>query len=499
MVKNSKVGFDNKLYLKYQTKRVKEKLKRFPDKLYLEFGGKLFDDYHAARILPGFQLDVKLKLLKELSKISEIIICINAGDIEKNKIRADYGITYDQEVLRMISILRKEGLEINSVIITLYTGQPGAEKFKNRLEELNIKTYIHTPTKGYPTDVDIIVSDEGYGKNPHIETKKPIVIVTAPGPKSGKLATCLSQLYHDYKKGIIAGYAKYETFPIWDLPLKHPLNMAYEAATADLSDINMIDSFHLEAYGIKAVNYNRDLEVFPILKNILYKITNENIYASPTDMGVNTISKCIINEKIIEEAAKQEIIRRYFIAYMDYKLGVNTFEPAKKVKILMNELNLSEEDRSVVIPARKKAHSRGAPSMALKLPNGKIVTGKQTELFTPVVSTIINALKVLTNIPDDVDLISNSILNPIIQLKPRTFPNQKRLTLPEIFIALSISSVTNPVIEKAMSKIHRLNQCDAHATYIIPNDELINLKNLGINVTCDPEFTVNQLELEELI
>lgn len=499
MGKSSKNGFDNELYLKYQTKKVKEKLKKFPDKLYLEFGGKLFDDYHAARVLPGFELDVKLKLLKKIANISEIVFCINAGDIEKNKIRADYGITYDQEVLRMISHLRKEGLNINSVVITLYNGQSNAEKFMKRLEELKIKTYIHTPTKGYPTDVDVIVSDEGYGKNPYIETTKNIVIVTAPGPRSGKLATCLSQLYHDYKKGLTSGYAKYETFPIWDLPLKHPINIAYEAATADLDDMNMIDSFHLEAYGIQAINYNRDLEVFPVLKNILYKITNENIYASPTDMGVNTISRCIINEDIVIEASKQEIIRRYFNAYKDFKLGLHDYQVVEKIKILMNELNLDVEDRSVVLPARQKEIDRNAPSMALRLPKGKIITGKQTELFTPVVSTIINALKDLTNIPDDVDLISNSIIKPILKLKPKNITTQRRLTLPEVFIALSISSVTNPAIEKAMSKLHCLINCEAHSTYIIPNDELINLKNLGINVTCDPEFTIDQLELNELI
>lgn len=499
MAKRSKVGFDNELYLKHQTKKVKEKLKRFSDKLYLEFGGKLFDDYHAARVLPGFELDVKLRFLKEIANISEIIICINAADIEKNKIRADYGITYDQEVLRMISNLKKEGLKINSVVITLYTGQESAEKFKKRLETFNIKTYIHTPTKGYPSDIDVIVSDEGYGNNPYIETTEKIVVVTAPGPKSGKLATCLSQLYHDYKLGICAGYAKYETFPIWDMPLKHPINIAYEAATADLDDFNMIDSFHLDAYGIQAINYNRDMEVFPILKNILFKITNENIYASPTDMGVNTISDCIINEEIIEDAAKQEVIRRYFNANMDYKLGTSTLNTAEKVKILMNELNIVPENRDVVKPARRKAKTRNLPAMSLKLPNRRMITGRQTELFTPVVSTIINALKVLTNIPDDVDLISNSILNPILDLRPQNLSKQKRLTLPEVFIALSISSVTNPAIEKAMSKLHRLNQCEAHATYIIPNNELLELKNLGINVTCDPEFTIDQLELEELL
>ena len=331
-----KKGFDNDLYLKVQSERIKERLKKFDNKLYLEFGGKLFDDYHAMRVLPGFESDSKIRMLLELKDICEIVFCINAGDIERNKIRADYGITYDMDVLRLIDQLKSLGLQVNSVVITLYKGQPRAESFKKKLEARGMKAYIHTPTKGYPTDVETIVSEEGYGKNPYIETTKPLVVMTAPGPCSGKLATCLSQLYHEYKRGVQAGYAKFETFPVWNLPLKHPVNIAYEAATADLKDVNMIDYFHLEKYGVRAVNYNRDLEVFPVLKDILFKITGEEIYSSPTDMGVNMIGKCIIDDPVVQEAAKAEIIRRYYQALCDCKTGNGDTETAERIKVLMN-------------------------------------------------------------------------------------------------------------------------------------------------------------------
>ena len=415
-----KKGFDNDLYLKVQSERIKERLKKFDNKLYLEFGGKLFDDYHAMRVLPGFESDSKIRMLLELKDICEIVFCINAGDIERNKIRADYGITYDMDVLRLIDQLKSLGLQVNSVVITLYKGQPRAESFKKKLEARGMKAYIHTPTKGYPTDVETIVSEEGYGKNPYIETTKPLVVMTAPGPCSGKLATCLSQLYHEYKRGVQAGYAKFETFPVWNLPLKHPVNIAYEAATADLKDVNMIDYFHLEKYGIRSVNYNRDLEVFPVLKDILLKITGEEIYSSPTDMGVNMIGKCIIDDQVVQEAAKAEIIRRYYQALCDCKTGNGDTETAERIKVLMNELDLKESNRTVVKAALDKAAKEKRHVISLELPNGKIITGKQTDLLNPASSLLINAMKELTHIPDEIDLLSPSVLEPIQKFKSKT-------------------------------------------------------------------------------
>ena len=444
-----KKGFDNELYLKVQSRKIKERLKKFDNKLYLEFGGKLFDDYHAMRVLPGFEADSKIRMLLELKDICEIVFCINAGDIERNKIRADYGITYDMDVLRLIDQLKSLGLQVNSVVITLYKGQPRAESFKRKLEARGMKAYIHTPTKGYPTDVETIVSEEGYGQNPYIETTKPLVVMTAPGPCSGKLATCLSQLYHEYKRGIQAGYAKFETFPVWDLPLKHPVNIAYEAATADLKDVNMIDYFHLEKYGISSVNYNRDLEVFPVLKDILYKIAGEEIYSSPTDMGVNTIGKCIVDDKVVQEAAKAEIIRRYYQALCDCKTGSGDMETADRIKVLMNELDLKENDRNVVEVALKKAEKEKRHVISLELPNGKIITGKQTELLNPASSLLINAMKELTHIPDEIDLLSPSVLEPIQKFKSKT-KEHETLNLQELIIALSICSVTNPIIALAI-------------------------------------------------
>ena len=421
-------GFDNKKYLSLQSESIKKAINGF-DRLYLEFGGKLLDDYHAVRCLPGFEYDSKLQMLKELKNDLEIIICISANDIERHKVRADYGITYDTEVLRLINKIKTYKLSINSVVITLYNGQKGADAFIKKLEDKNIKTYIHTPTKGYPTDVDTIVSDEGYGANPYIEVTKKLIVVTAPGPCSGKLATSLSQLYHEFKNGRNCGYAKFETFPVWNLPLKHPVNIAYEAATADLNDKNMIDYFHLEKYGITSVNYNRDLEVFPVLKNILNKITNRDIYFSPTDMGVNSIGDCIVDEDIVKEAAKNEIIRRYYNARCDYKKGLVDASTVERIKLLMNELNISEQDRDVVLPALNKKEIVKKHVVSLKLPNGKIITGKETELLSPASSLILNAVKELTNIPDDVYLISPSILEPILKYKTQSNKNYKYITI----------------------------------------------------------------------
>ena len=488
-----KKGFDNEKYVRVQSKRIKEKINEF-DKLYLEFGGKLFDDYHASRVLPGFKPDSKIKMLLELKDITEIIMCINAKDIERKKIRADYGITYDMEVLRLIDEFQNLGLSVNSVVITLYTGKESSKKFINQLEKRNIKTYVHTPTKGYPTDVSVIVSDEGYGANPYIETTKKLVVVTAPGPSSGKLATCLSQLYHEYKRGVKAGYAKYETFPVWNLPLKHPVNVAYEAATADLKDVNMIDSFHLDKYGITSVNYNRDLEVFPVLKSILHKITGEDIYYSPTDMGVNMIGFCINDDNVVCEASRQEIIRRYYKAICDYKTGSGEEYICERIKLLMNELEIDPlKERAVINVAREKSNALDLPVIALELSNGKIITGKKTEILSPASSLILNAIKELTNIPDDVDLLSKSVLEPILKLKPLSNHASKSLNLEEVLIALSICSVTNPVVENALKNLNKLSGLEAHASFMVYNGDLNTLKRLNINLSCYPLFYSNNL------
>lgn len=492
-----KKGFNNEKYVEIQSKKIKEKIKKF-DKLYLEFGGKLFDDYHASRVLPGFEPDSKIKMLLELKKITEIIICINAKDIERKKIRADYGITYDMEVLRLIDEFQNLGLSVNSVVITLYTGKESSKKFINQLEKRNIKTYVHTPTKGYPTDVDVIVSDEGYGANPYIKTTKKLVVVTAPGPSSGKLATCLSQLYHEYKRGVKAGYAKYETFPVWNLPLKHPVNVAYEAATADLKDVNMIDSFHLEKYGITSVNYNRDLAVFPVLKSILHKITGEDIYYSPTDMGVNMIGYAIDDDEAICAASRQEIIRRYYKALCDYKTGDADEEVYKRIKVLMNELEIDPlKERKVINVARDKSSNEDLPVIAMELANGKIITGKKTEILSPASSLILNAVKELTKIPDDVDLLSKSVLEPILKLKPLGNHTSNSLNLEEVLIALSICSATNPIVKRALKNLSKLSGLEAHASFMVYNGDLNTLKRLNINLTCDPIFYSNNLFMSE--
>ena len=482
-----RMGFDNDKYVKIQSEHIKERFNLF-DKLYLEVGGKLFDDSHAARVLPGFKNDAKISMFQELKNDLEIIFCINAGDIEKNKTRTEYGITYDTELLKIINRSESLGFKVNSVVVTLYNNQPSVDKFIKRLNRQGIKTYIHTFTKGYPTDVDTIVSEEGYGKNPYIKTTKKLILVNAPGPGSGKLATCLSQLYHEHKRGVNAGYAKFETFPVWNLPLKHPVNIAYEAATADLKDVNQIDYFHLEKYGITAINYNRDLEMFPVLKNILTKITGASIYNSPTDMGVNMVGNCICDDKVVCEAAKKEVLRRYFNELDNYKLGLVDEDTPQKVKLLINELEIDESIIPVIAAARKKIDDCGLPSIALELPNGKIITGRQTELLSPVSSVIINAIKELTKIPDDVDLLSSNILKPILKLKNSDNPYENVLTLQETLIALSTCSVTNPIIGKALDNIKKLKGCEAHSTYIIQDGELNSIKQLKINLTCEPEF-----------
>ena len=480
-----KIGFDNQKYVKIQSEKIKERFKLF-DKLYLEVGGKLFDDSHAARILPGFKNDVKISMFQELKDDLEIIFCINAGDIEKNKTRGEYGITYDNEILRLINQSKSMGFSVNSVVITLYKNQVSVDKFIKKLNRNGIRTYIHTFTKGYPTDVDTIVSEEGYGANPYVETTKPLILVNAPGPGSGKLATSLSQIYHENKRGVNAGYAKFETFPVWNLPLKHPVNLAYEAATADLNDYNMIDPFHLEKYGTVAVNYNRDVETFPILKSILKKVSQEDIYFSPTDMGVNMVGFCITDNEVVEEAAKKEIIRRYYNEKINYKLGLCDEDTFKRIKLLMNELNIDETYLDVIKPALEKKQKEGVPVIAMKV-NNKILTGKQTDLLTPAGSIVLNAIKYLSKVPDDIYLLSPTVLEPILKLK-KEMSGGDRLTLSEVLTALSISSITNPLAAKAMASLAKLKNCEAHATYIVTGSDKDTLKELKINLTCENEF-----------
>lgn len=483
--------FDAQKYLKIQKKKIQERIKMF-DKLYIEFGGKLIDDQHAARTLPGFAPDLKIKLLQEFKKDAEIILCINANAIEKSKIRADHMISYETEVLRLIEFLRSRGLTVSSVVITLFDGQKKAKDFAEKLKDYNVKTYFHTFTKGYPTDVDTIVSDEGYGANPYIETTKKLVVVSAPGPNSGKLATALSQLYHESKRGNKVGYAKFETFPVWDLPLKHPVNIAYEAATADLNDKNMIDYFHLEKYGKTTVNYNRDLETFPVLKEILTRIMGESIYYSPTDMGVNMIGSCIVDDEAACEAAKAEIIRRYYRALTDLKRGITDPAVPERIKLLMNELNISEKDRMVAKKAEEKRIASGnLPSAAIAV-GRKCIVGRKTGYLSPISSTMINAIKHLTKIPDEVDLIAPSVLEPILEIKNKTSNfKESYLKFGEVLVALSICSTTNPIVKKALSNLDKLNGAQLHATHMIPDDEMVVLSNLGINATSGTEIDIN--------
>ena len=483
-----KQGFNSELYLKIQSEKIEERINMF-DKLYLEFGGKIFDDFHAARVLPGFEANAKIKLLEKLKDITEVIFCINANDIEKNKIRADYGISYELELIRLIEKLQELEISINSVVITLYNGQSSVEHLINMLNSRNVKSYIHEPTKGYPNDIETIVSEEGYGKNPYIETTKKLVVVTAPGPNSGKLGTCLSQLYHENKNGVNAGYAKFETFPVWNLNLMHPVNIAYEAATADLEDVNMIDSFHLEAYGENAVNYNRDISTFPILKNILTKITGKEIYKSPTDMGVNMIKQCIINDEIVSNAAKSEIIRRYYNALCNYKQGFCSKDTVERLEIMMNKLNLKATDRKVITPALQKQEKEKVNVVAIELPNGKTITGKESKLLSASSAAIINVLKEITGIPDEVYLLAPSILEGIFKTKQHTsYRTSYCLNVQEVLIALSICSSTNPIIEKMIAKLKDLRGYEAHSTYIIEQSEMNVIKNLGINLTCEPKI-----------
>ena len=485
----NKIAFDSDKYLKIQSEKILERIKMFDNKLYLEFGGKIFDDYHAARVLPGFRPDNKIRLLKQFKDDLEVIFCINATDIEKSKIRADYGISYELELLRLIEKLQEIGILINSVVVTMYNEGNVISQLEKLLKERNIKMYIHRPTKGYPDNVDLIVSEEGYGKNPYIETTKKLVVVTAPGPNSGKLGTCLSQLYHEYKNGIKAGYAKFETFPVWNLSLLDPVNIAYEAATADLKDVNMIDPFHLEAYGEYAVNYNRDISTFPILKNILMNITGKEIYKSPTDMGVNMIKQCITDFETVRKASTDEIIRRYYNTLCDYKQKICEKDVVERAKSLMDKLELSLSDRKVARVANDKAKDKGVNVLAIKLNNGKIITGKESKILSCTSAAFLNAIKEITGIADQEYLLSPSVLDGIYKMKQKTSYNTSYfLDLPEVLIALSICSVTNPIIARAIDELAQLRGCDAHSSYIIDKGEMNTLKNLGINLTCEPKM-----------
>lgn len=493
-----KIGFDSEMYMRKQSEHIIERISRF-DKLYLEFGGKLFDDLHAARVLPGFDKGAKIKLLQKLRDKAELIICINANAIERNKMRADYGITYGSEVERMIDNISAMGIYINCVVITMFTDQQGAIAYKTKLENRGIKVYIHRPTKGYPHEIDTIVSDEGYGANPYIETTRPLVVLTAPGPGSGKLATCLSQLYHENKRGVQAGYAKFETFPIWNLPLNHPVNVAYEAATADLQDVNKVDNFHLDAYGEITVNYNRDIEVFPVVHSILEKITGkECIYKSPTDMGVNMAGYCIVDDEACREASKQEIIRRYCKALCDLKQGAGNPDTVSRLEFLMSKLGINLSDRAIVENARAKSRANGdRGAIALELPDGRVVTGKNSDRMSAAAACIFNSVKVLAGMNDRQKLISPYVIGPILDLKTKILKeNNNTLTLEEALLALSICAATDANAASAIEQLSLLENCEAHSTHMLSKADENPLRKLGIRLTCDAEYLDDTLYIE---
>ncbi len=484
-----KIGFDNEKYLQLQSEHIRERINHFDNKLYLEFGGKLFDDYHASRVLPGFAPDSKLKLLMQLSDQAEIVIVISAGDIEKNKIRGDLGITYDTDVLRLMNSFQEQGLYVGSVVITQYSGQTSADHFKARLEKLKIKVYTHYNIEGYPSNIPLIVSDDGYGKNDYIETSRPLVIITAPGPGSGKMATCLSQLYHEHKRGIHAGYAKFETFPIWNIPLKHPINLAYEAATADLNDVNMIDPFHLDAYGVTTVNYNRDVEIFPVLDAIFEKIYGENPYKSPTDMGVNMVGNCICDDDVCREASNQEIIRRYYSALKGLAEGTSVEEEVYKIKLLMNQAHITIEERKVIQAALTRAEETGSPATALELEDGTIITGKTTKLLGASAALLLNALKTLAGLSDELHLISPTVIEPIQKLKTNYLGSRNpRLHTDEVLIALSICAATDKNAQLALEQIPKLQGCQAHSSVMLSTVDMKQFKKLGIQLTSEANF-----------
>ena len=485
-----KIGFDNDKYLKMQSEHIRQRIAQFGDKLYLEFGGKLFDDYHASRVLPGFKPDSKLQMLLQLKDEAEIVIVINSDDIEKNKVRGDLGITYDVDVIRLFNVFTKIGLYVSSVVLTRYDNQPTADAFQERLESLGIRVYHHYSIKGYPSNLQHIISDAGYGKNDYIETSRRLVVITAPGPGSGKMATCLSQLYHEHKRGINAGYAKFETFPIWNLALRHPVNIAYEAATADLNDVNMIDPFHLEAYGKTTVNYNRDVEIFPVLNAMFEKILGESPYKSPTDMGVNMAGNCIIDDEAVCEAARAEVIRRYYTALCDRRKGLISEDEVLKLELLMKQANVTTEDRKVVAAALKREEETGAPAAAMELPDGTILTGRTSDLLGAVSALLLNALKHFAGIDDKVLLMSPHVIEPIMNLKVQHLGNNNpRIHTDETLLALSICANTDENAKKAMDQISSLRGCEVHSTVILSSVDERIFKRLGINLTCEPKYS----------
>ena len=490
----NKIGFDNAKYVQLQSQNIRDRISQFGGKLYLEFGGKLFDDYHASRVLPGFQPDSKVRMLLEMKDDAEIVIAISADDIERNKRRGDLGITYDEDTLRLIDAFRGIGLYVGSVVITHYRSQPAAEMFQKRLETLGVRVYRHYIIPDYPSNVELIVSENGFGKNDYIETERSLVVVTAPGPGSGKMATCLSQLYHEHRRGVNAGYAKFETFPIWNVPLKHPINLAYEAATADLDDINMIDPFHLEAYGETTVNYNRDVEIFPVLNAILTRIFGESAYKSPTDMGVNMAGYCITDDEACREASKQEIIRRYYAAACSLRQGLGTPEEVRKIELIMNSIGLSSDDRPVVAKALEKAEKTGGPAVAIELPDGTIITGKTSSLLGASSACLMNALKYLAGIDKKLLLIAPGVIEPIQHLKVEHLGNHNpRLHTDELLIALSICAVTNPLVELAIDQLDKLRGCEAHSTVILSRVDENLFSKLGVNITYEPRYQAKKL------
>ena len=489
------VGFDNDQYARTQSEHIRARIDQFGGKLYLEFGGKLYDDYHASRVLPGFEPDSKIRMLEQLKDKAEIIIAINAGDIEKNKVRGDLGITYDSDVLRLIDIFRGRGLLVGGVVVTRYTGQPAADLFQARLEGLGIKVCRHYPIDGYPHNIAKIVSDEGFGKNEYLETSRPLVVVTAPGPGSGKMATCLSQLYHDHKRGVVAGYAKFETFPIWNLPLKHPVNLAYEAATADLDDVNMIDPFHLQAYGETTVNYNRDVEVFPVLSAMFQQILGRCPYQSPTDMGVNMAGNCIVDDEACQQAARQEIIRRYYDALCERRQGKGSDSAVYKLELLMQQAGVTADIRPVVTEANRVARETGAPAMAIQLPDGSLVCGKTSDLMGCSAAALLNALKKLSGAGGHgVHLIAQSAIEPIQTVKVKYLgSNNPRLHSDEVLIALASSANAEPKAAEALRSLADLKGCQAHCSVILSPADEITYRKLGLQLTCEPQYQTNKL------
>ena len=485
-----KIGFDNELYMQKQREHILERISKFSGKLYLEFGGKLFDDYHAARVLPGFAPDAKIRLLRSMADQAEIVFCISADNIEKNKIRADLGLSYEQDLFRQMDMVSGMGIAINSVVITRYTGQSAADQFKYKLDTLGIRNYVHRPIAGYPADVDYIVSDQGYGANPYIETTKPLVVVTAPGPGSGKLATCLSQIYHEHRRGVQSGYGKYETFPIWNLSLKHPVNLAYEAATADLQDVNMIDPFHLEAYGITTVNYNRDVEAFPLVRTILTRITgNDKFYCSPTDMGVNMAGYAIVDDEACKEASCQEIIRRYYKGLTDLRMGREQQSTVDKLKSIMQQLDLHPTDRAVVQSALDKAERSGAPAAAIQLPDGRIINGKSSKLLSACSGAVLNAIKVMADIPKSTLLMSPAVLEPVIDLKTNLLKSSSSaLKLDDVLTALYICAASDETVARAVAQLPNLQGCEIHSTQILHSGDESILRKMRMHLTCEPEF-----------